>query len=132
MNLELRKFNMSEIKDDKVVVLIGKRDTGKSYLCKDILSHHTGIPAGQVVSGTEAANSFYGKINSRNGCILRKQKLSGEKGRKNRRFVIFFCFFYFFLIFFQNDLFFLPFSPLNFCFLNIHFLILFLFFTLFY
>ena len=27
MNLELRKFDMSEIKDDKVVVLIGKRDT---------------------------------------------------------------------------------------------------------
>ena len=26
MNLELRKFDISEIKDDKVVVLIGKRD----------------------------------------------------------------------------------------------------------
>jgi len=62
MNLELRKFDMNEIKDDKVVVLIGKRDTGKSYLCRDILYHHKNIPVGQVISGTEGANQFYSKI----------------------------------------------------------------------
>ena len=62
MNLELKKFNMSDIKDDKVVVLIGKRDTGKSFLCKDILYHHKDIPVGQVISGTEGANQFYSKI----------------------------------------------------------------------
>ena len=62
MEIQLKRFDIREIKDDKVVVLIGKRDTGKSFLCKDILAHHTGIPAGQVISGTEAANSFYGKI----------------------------------------------------------------------
>ena len=62
MEIQLKRFDIREIKDDKVVVLIGKRDTGKSFLCKDILSHHTGIPAGQVISGTEAANSFYGKM----------------------------------------------------------------------
>ena len=53
---------MSEIKDDKVVVLIGKRDTGKSFLCKDILFHHRDIPVGQVISGTEGANQFYSKM----------------------------------------------------------------------
>tara|TARA_B100001093_G_C26851079_1_gene1025175 strand:+ start:297 stop:1058 length:762 start_codon:yes stop_codon:yes gene_type:complete len=53
---------MSQLSDDKVVVLIGKRETGKSFLCKDILFHHQGIPVGQVISGTEAANSFYGKM----------------------------------------------------------------------
>ena len=62
MNLELRKFDLTEIKDDKVVVLIGKRDTGKSFLCRDILYHHAGIPVGQVISGTEGANQFYSKI----------------------------------------------------------------------
>ena len=46
MEIQLRKFDMTEIKDDKVVVLIGKRDTGKSFLCKDILYHHKGIPVG--------------------------------------------------------------------------------------
>ena len=62
MNLELKKFDISQISDDKVVVLIGKRDTGKSYLCKDILYHHKNIPVGQVISGTEGANQFYSKI----------------------------------------------------------------------
>ena len=62
MEIQLRKFNMDEIKDDKVVVLIGKRDTGKSFLCKDILYHHRDIPVGQVISGTEGANQFYSKM----------------------------------------------------------------------
>ena len=62
MELQLRKFDMRDIKDDKVVVLIGKRDTGKSFLCKDILFHHKNIPVGQVISGTEGANQFYSKM----------------------------------------------------------------------
>ena len=62
MEIQLRKFDMREIKDDKVVVLIGKRDTGKSFLCKDILYHHRDIPVGQVISGTEGANQFYSKM----------------------------------------------------------------------
>ena len=60
--IQLKKFNMKDITYDKVVVLIGKRDTGKSFLCKDLLYHHQNIPVGQVISGTEAANSFYGDI----------------------------------------------------------------------
>ena len=62
MEIELSRFNIKDIKDDKVVVLIGKRDTGKSFLCKDILYHHSNIPVGQVISGTEAANEFYSKM----------------------------------------------------------------------
>ena len=37
MNLKLKKFDMASIKDDKVVVFIGKRETGKSFLVKDLL-----------------------------------------------------------------------------------------------
>ena len=62
MEIQLKKFDMTQIKDDKVVVLIGKRDTGKSYLCKDILYYHSDIPVGQVISGTESANQFYGQL----------------------------------------------------------------------
>lgn len=62
MSLELRKFNMSEIASDKVVVFIGKRETGKSFLVKDLLYHNRGTPVGTVISGTEGANSFYSKI----------------------------------------------------------------------
>jgi hypothetical protein len=62
LNLRLRKFDMTKIKHDKVVVLIGKRETGKSFLVKDLLWHHQGLPCGTVISGTEGANQFYSKI----------------------------------------------------------------------
>jgi hypothetical protein len=62
MNLEMRKFNMASIKSDSVVIFIGKRNTGKSFLTKDLLFHHQDIPVGVVISATEAANGFYGKI----------------------------------------------------------------------
>jgi hypothetical protein len=62
LNLKLRKFDMSRIKHDKVVVLIGKRETGKSFLVKDLLWHHQSLPVGTVISGTEGANQFYSKV----------------------------------------------------------------------
>ena len=40
MEFQISKFDMNKLSDDKVVVLIGKRETGKSYLCKDILYRH--------------------------------------------------------------------------------------------
>lgn len=63
--LELSKFSMKNIsfKPDEnkgpVVVLIGRRDTGKSYLVRDLLYYHQDIPIGTVISGTEAGNGFY-------------------------------------------------------------------------
>ena len=65
MTLELKKFNMRDItfKSDEnkgpVVVLIGRRDTGKSFLVRDLLYYHQDIPIGTVISGTEAGNGFY-------------------------------------------------------------------------
>ncbi|BCU03580.1 pox A32 superfamily incomplete domain [Pandoravirus japonicus] len=37
--LELRKFNWEAFKPDRVVMLVGKRGTGKSVLLRDLLSH---------------------------------------------------------------------------------------------
>jgi hypothetical protein len=62
MNLELRKFDIANIASDKVCVFIGKRETGKSFLVKDLLYNHRNLPIGTVISGTEAANTFYGNI----------------------------------------------------------------------
>lgn len=65
MTLELKKFDMRRISfkpnENKgpVVVLIGRRDTGKSFLVRDLLYYHQDIPIGTVISGTEAGNSFY-------------------------------------------------------------------------
>jgi len=68
MTLELRKFDMKSIQfkpnENKgpVVVLIGKRDTGKSFLVRDLLWYQQDIPIGTVISGTEEGNGFYGKM----------------------------------------------------------------------
>ena len=63
MSSEMRKFN-GEItfkpNENKgpVIVVIGRRDTGKSFLVRDLLYYHQDIPIGTVISGTEAGNSF--------------------------------------------------------------------------
>jgi hypothetical protein len=62
MKLELKRFDISTITDDKVAVLIGKRNTGKSFLIKDLLYYHSNLPIGTVISGTESANHFYEEI----------------------------------------------------------------------
>ena len=54
MTLELKKFDMKSIsfKPDEnkgpVIVLIGRRDTGKSFLVRDLLYYHQDIPIGTV------------------------------------------------------------------------------------
>jgi hypothetical protein len=68
MTLELKKFDMKSIQfkpnENKgpVVVLIGKRDTGKSFLVRDLLYYQQDIPIGTVISGTEEGNGFYSKM----------------------------------------------------------------------
>jgi hypothetical protein len=60
--LKLKKFDISKIKEDNVIVIVGARNTGKSYIVKDILWHNQSLPCGTVISGTEGANHFYGKL----------------------------------------------------------------------
>jgi hypothetical protein len=66
--LDLNKFNMRSIsfKPDEakgpVCVLLGRRDTGKSFLCRDLLFYHQDIPVGTVIAGTEEGNGFYGAL----------------------------------------------------------------------
>ena len=62
VSLKLNKFDINRINDDNVVVLIGKRNTGKSFLTKTILYNNKSIPVGTVISGTEGANRFYSEM----------------------------------------------------------------------
>jgi len=65
MTLNLSKFDMRSITfktsdtSGPVVVMIGKRGTGKTFLVRDLLYYHQDIPIGVVVSGTEEGNHFY-------------------------------------------------------------------------
>jgi hypothetical protein len=67
-SLELKRFDMKGISfkanesKGPVVVLIGRRDTGKSFLVRDLLYYHQDIPIGTVVAGTEEGNGFYGRM----------------------------------------------------------------------
>jgi hypothetical protein len=59
VQLQLKKFDITKIEADKVVVFIGKRGTGKTFAVKDLLYYHRDIPVGTLISGTESANRTY-------------------------------------------------------------------------
>jgi hypothetical protein len=68
MNFQIKKFNIGMIRDrcdidsrkSPMIVVIGKKDTGKSFLVRDILANTQGaFPIGTVISGTEVANEFF-------------------------------------------------------------------------
>jgi hypothetical protein len=68
MEFNLKKFDMNMLKsrcalDSKkspMIILIGKKDTGKSFLCRDILFNlQDCFPVGTVISATEAMNEFF-------------------------------------------------------------------------
>ena len=62
MQLQLKKFDITSIKDDKIVVLIGKRGTGKTELLKDILYFKRDFPIGTVINPTESANKNFSSL----------------------------------------------------------------------
>ena len=68
MNFQIRKFEIQTLIDrceidsrkSPMIVLIGKKDTGKSFLVRDILANtRECFPIGTVISGTEVANPFF-------------------------------------------------------------------------
>ena len=112
MTLELRKFDMRTItfRPDEakgpVVIMIGRRDTGKSFLVRDLLYHHKDVPIGTVISGTEAGNGFYANhvpalfIHNEYSSVLIENVLSNLKkynrirNRKERKINNYMSFFY--------------------------------------
>lgn len=58
-NMQIRKFDPRVIGDGRVCLLVGKRNTGKSVLAKDLLFYKRHLPAGIVMSGTEEGNGWY-------------------------------------------------------------------------
>lgn len=61
-NLNLKKFDMASIKKDSIIALIGKRNTGKSFLVRDLLYYKRDVPIGTVISASEGSNRFYGDM----------------------------------------------------------------------
>ena len=54
MILEINKFNMKILLDKSPLILIlGRRDTGKSFLIQDLVRHQPDITTGSIVSNTK-------------------------------------------------------------------------------
>jgi hypothetical protein len=62
MKLELRKFDITKLRDDSVVLYIGPRNSGKSTNLFDTMRYHTSIPIGVTISGTEGANHSFERV----------------------------------------------------------------------
>lgn len=61
-DLQLEKFDPREMEDGCTVLIIAKRNSGKSWLVRDLCYHKKDIPLGIAMSGSEESNRFYGKF----------------------------------------------------------------------
>lgn len=100
LNYNFNKFNMSTLKDNSAICLIAKRNSGKSWLVKDILYHKRDIPVVIIISPTEKLGGFYNtfipnsfiyneykssilnKIFKRQEVIIKKNKENEKKNKK--------------------------------------------------
>lgn len=96
VNLRLNRFKMTMVPDDAVVLFIGRRGTGKSWLIKDLMWYKQRFPIGTVISGTEGANAFYSTIvpslfiheefnTSIVGNVLKRQDALTKQNRKEEQ-----------------------------------------------
>lgn len=60
--ISLKKFDLSRIKDDATIMILGKRGAGKSTILRDIMHTKRHLPFGIACSGTEEGNGAFGKI----------------------------------------------------------------------
>lgn len=60
--LDIKFFDLNKIKKDSIVVLIGKRRTGKSYIIKSLLYFHRELSIGTVISPTDGILNYYSKF----------------------------------------------------------------------
>lgn len=62
INLQLKKFDIANISKGSNVLIYGKKNTGKSWITRDIMYHLRDIPTGVVISPTEMSNGFFSKF----------------------------------------------------------------------
>ena len=59
VDFQIKRFDINRIGDSKIIIFIGKRNTGKSFLVVDYLYHNQDIPIGTVISPTDEFNETY-------------------------------------------------------------------------
>jgi GTPase SAR1 family protein len=58
--INIPEFDIKSLRPDSTILVIGKRNSGKSCLIKDIFYNHQEIPKAVVFSSTENVNPFFG------------------------------------------------------------------------
>lgn len=60
--MNISTFDFSKLDPGALIVLIAKRRSGKSYLCKDFIRHYSNLPCGLIIAKTDKLSNFYGKF----------------------------------------------------------------------
>ena len=63
-DLPISTFKLKDMVKDPSIVMVAKRGSGKSWVCRDILRYldKIGIPGGMIIAKTDQMNPFYGKF----------------------------------------------------------------------
>lgn len=61
MNVDIKYWDPNTMRDGAVVLIIGRRGSGKSTVAEDIMSYRRDVQRGVAVSATEKANPFWSK-----------------------------------------------------------------------
>lgn len=91
--LKINEFTLDQMVEHPAIVMVAKRGSGKSYVCRAILHHFHSIPCGIIISRTEKMNAFYGTFFPDSFVfyeykteiiekILKRQEIMIEKARK--------------------------------------------------
>ena len=98
--LPIREFKLEDMADNPAIVIIAKRGSGKSWLCRKILKQYASIPCGLIIARTDRMNTFYGnffpdsyifyeyktsilqKLIRRQEAMIEKRKIKVAQGKK--------------------------------------------------
>lgn len=106
--LPINEFKLESMCKNPAIVMIAKRGSGKSIVCKAIMKHFKDIPVGLVIAPTDRMNCFYGdffpdtyihysykaeiiqKLLYRQEKIIEKRQKKERKGKKldSRAFIV--------------------------------------------
>jgi len=60
--MPIEEFKLEDMCENPSIVMIAKRGSGKSWVCRAILNYYKNIPVGLVIAPTDRMNCFYGNF----------------------------------------------------------------------
>lgn len=58
--IPINEFKFEQMVENPAIVMVAKRGSGKSYVCRALMHHFRDIPCGVIISRTDRMNEFYG------------------------------------------------------------------------